>query len=321
MLKRLATAAVAAVLLAAGPVAAQVAQLPAALAEQGSRNIAVASRINARASELAASLDQRAVERATSVEAHVAAVDGMAPQLTAARRELAAMHAELRTLPVLGGTDGPVQLRVIDHAIADSVAFLQRIDDMLAAYPEVADGFRSNDSGRAERGLATLAAATTTLVDGQALMMRSRAALLGSDRSDYAHAEGIACLYDGMAAILRLQLGLVESGPAAAAIQTAEVCVQQQIASGRAALVRESESRSDDPVARALEVRLAEISIRIFDKMAEGGDILGDVVAVVRTGSAGAELAAQMDRFIQFERDLSALGDEQGRALIARTPG
>ena len=324
MFKRLATAAAAAMLLAGAPVTAvnaQVVQVPAAQAEQGARNIAIATAINARAAQLVSSLDQSGIERATSVEGYVAAIDGMAPQLTAARRDLAAMRAELRALPSVGGSDGPVQLRVIDHNVADSIAFLERIDGMLAAYPEVADAFRSNDRARAERALGTLAGATMTLVDGQALMMRGRASLIGSDRSDYAHAEGIACLYDGMAAMMRLRLVLVEPEAAAQTMDTARACVEQQIHSGRAALARESAVHSARPSARDLEIRLAEISGRIFDKMAEGGDILRDGAATIRAGSGEAELNRQLDRFILFERELSALGDEQGRSLIARSPG
>ena len=322
MFNRLSAAAAAAMLLTAAPLAAahaQVVQVPAAQAEQGARNIARATAINARAAQLISSLDQSAIERATSVEAYAAAIDGMAPQLTSARRELASMRAELRALPSVGGSDGPVQLRVIDHNVADSAAFLERIDGMLAAYPEVADAFRSNDRARAERALATLADATMTLVDGQALMMRGRASLIGSDRSDYAHAEGIACLYDGMAAMMRLRMALVEPEAAARTIDTAQTCVEQHIQSGRAALARDGAVHSTRPSARDLEIRLAEISGRIFDKMAEGGDILRDSAATVRSGAGEAELNQELDRFVRFERELSALGDEQGRNLVARS--
>ena len=324
MFKRLATAAATAVLLAGGaaaPALAQVALLPVAQAEQGARNIAVATEVNGRVSQLIASLDQSEIERATSVESYIAAIDGMAPQLNSARRELAEMRSRLRALPKVGGENGPVQLRAMDQIIEDSVLFVQRVDGMLAAYPEVADGFRSNDRAKAERALGVLAGATMTLVDGQALMMRGRASLVGSDRSDYAHAEGIACLYDGMAAVMRLKLRLIEPPAAAEIVRTARTCVGDQVRSGRAALVREAANPSPRPTARALEVRLAEISGRVFTKMEEGGNLLEESLEVIKAGAGEDQVDAQMDRFIQFEMELSALGAEQGRSLIGPTPG
>lgn len=324
MFRRLATAAAAAVLLtgaASAPARAQVAQLPAPVAEQAARNVAVTTEVNARVAELVTSLDQSGVAQATSMESYVAAIDGMAPQLTAARRELAGMQARLRALPELGGESGPVQLRSIDRVVDDSINFVRRVDAMLAAFPEVADGFRSNDPVKAERALGVLSSATMTLVDGQALMMRGRASLIGSDRSDYAHAEGIACLYDGLAAVMRLKLEIIEPPAAADLMQTARTCVKDQVQSGRAALVRESANRSPRPAARALEERMAEISERIFAKMDEGGDLLDDTQAVIKAGAPTDRLDVQIERFTVFERELSALGDEQGRNLIARSPG
>lgn len=324
MIRRLATAAAAAMLLAAAPGAtagAQVAQLPVAQAEQGAKNIALATQVNARAAQLVAALDQTGIAQAASVEEYVAALDGMAPQIAAARRELARMHAELRALPRVGGEDAPVQLRAIDHIIDDSGEFLQRIDGMLAAYSDVADGFRGNDRGKAERALATLAGATMTLVDGQALMLRGRATLVGSDRSDYAHAEGLACLYDGMAVLMRLRLQFIEPAAAADTLRTARVCVADQVELGRAALLRESADRSANPTARALEVRLAEISDRIFAKIEEGGGLLEESLTVIKDGAAEEAVEAQLARFIQFEVEVAALGEEQGRSLIARSPG
>ena len=69
-----------------------------------------------------------------------------------------------------------------------------------------------------------------------------------------------------------------------------------------------------------MEIRLADISGRIFDKMAEGGDLLRDSAAAVGAGAQEAELDGLMERFILYEQELSALGEEQGRNLIARVP-
>ena len=318
------TAVLAAVLLAAAPSSAaraQVAQLPASSAEQAARNVAFASELSARASRLVTSIDQTEVLQATSVESYVAAIDGLSPEINRARGELLTMRDQLRALPRVGGEDAPVQLRAVDRIIEDTAGFLQRIDAMLAAYAEVAEGFRGDDRARAQRALDTLSGATMTLVDGQALMLRGRATLVGSDRSDYAHAEGIACLYDGFAAVMRVRLELIQPDEATDKIEAAGICVDRQVEFGRAALARERANPSRIPAARALEVRLAEISERIFSKMEEGNGVMNEVLAVLRAGGSEGDMTAQMDRFIVFERELAALGQEQARNLISRSPG
>lgn len=300
---------------------AQVVQLPASSAEQAARNIAVASEVGTRASQLVTSIDQTEIMQATSVDSYVVAIDRLAPEISSARRELAEMGTRLRALPRVGGDDGPVQLRSVDHIIDDTADFLQRVDAMLAGYAEVADGFRSNDQLRAERALKTLSGATMTLIDGQALMMRGRATLVGSDRSDYAHAEGIACLYEGFAAVMRAHLELIGPDEASDRIEAARACMDQQVQSGRAALARERANPSSVPEARALEVRLAGISERVFVKMAEGRDVLGAALVIVRADGPGDALSAEIERFIQFEQELAALGQEQARNITNRSPG
>lgn len=324
MFRRLATVAVAAVFLVVSPAPAalaQVTQIPASSAQQAARNIEVATQVSSRAARLVTSIDQTEVTQATTVEAYVAAIDRLAPEISRARGELTAMRAQLRALPRVGGNDGPVQLRSVDHIIDDTGDFLQRVDTMLGGYAEVADGFRSNDRQRAERALKTLSGATMTLIDGQALMMRGRATLVGSDRSDYAHAEGIACLYDGFAAVMRARLDLIRPDEAETRIEAARVCMDQQIGNGRAALARERAATSSVPAVRELEVRLAEISARVFVKMEEGRDVLGEAILVVRSGGSGDRLVPPIERFVAFERELSALGAEQARNLTSRSPG
>jgi hypothetical protein len=305
----------------ASPARAQVVQLSEAAAERAERSIAAATRANMRAAELASALDVSQIEGATTPEAFVAGLDRMAPQIAAARSEIASLRRGLLAQPAVGGgPDAPIQLRAIDQLVSDSIGFLVNVDAMLAAYTDVADGFRSGDQTKALSALRTLSGAAMTLIDGQALMMRGRGAMFGSDRSDYFQAEGIACLYDGMAATLRAQLTLIEPADASAKLATAQSCVERQVEGGKAALVREAGSRSRNQTARALEERMAELSGRIFDSMSRGAAILGEAHAVLKSGGGDPALQAVMDRFVVFEQELAALGQEQGAALVSRGP-
>ena len=69
-----------------------------------------------------------------------------------------------------------------------------------------------------------------------------------------------------------------------------------------------------------MQTRRPHISGGIFHTRADGGDRLRDSAAAVGAGAQEAELDGLMERFILYERELSALGEEQGRNLIARVP-
>lgn len=298
----------------AAPVMAQVVQVTTEQAEKARRNIDVISRITMQGTNLASAVDARGLESVTTPEAFVAEVDRLIPGVNAARAELARLRAELAALPPVAGPNDPVQLRAIDHIAVDADGYLARLDGMFAAYPDVADAFRSNDQDRAMAALKRLASSAMTVVDGQALMFRTRSALVGSDRSDYAHAQAIACLYDGFGGVMRAQMALLPPDEAADVIDRAVACVETQLETGRAALARERANPSASSTARAIERRLADISDRVFVQIEAGGQTLDQTADLIRAGADAAAMDAATERFAAIEEAIAALGVEQGEA-------
>ncbi len=239
MLKRLAAAAVAAVFLAAAPVAAAQTRLPIEQVEQATASLQRAMEANQRITELTSPLlSDPALRAATTREALQAAVDARLPAIEAARAELRDIAAELLAIPKVAGPGDPEELHGADETILLVAGQARRMEALLSVVPDLSAALRSGDMPKVQALAGELAEGSIAELDARALALRGSVALSDRGFPVFAQAMTGACLYDGTAAYFRVFLGRSSAEYGAAHLDDAINCSRLYLEMGHDAVAR-----------------------------------------------------------------------------------
>ncbi|RZJ05061.1 MAG: hypothetical protein EON89_05290 [Brevundimonas sp.] len=287
--------------LAATPVAAQIVAVPASpRAEQAARNAEQAMKDAERITALAAGqLSDPRMATATTPEAFAALVEPRRADLAAARTEVQAIRDRLLAMPPAARPSDPPQMRLVDQTVLDVARMAGQIDDLMANALGVADGVKEGDRAKVSRSIIAVATGTVVLTQAQAVALRAKAATLDEGTSNRAQLAGLACLSEGIAAFQQGLLGMAERPAAAVAIRAAQACTVREVASGRAALDRETAPAVGGAAVQRFAVQYEELSADVFDQLDRGSLTLGQAAESVERGASVRDVVA--NEFVVFQ--------------------
>jgi hypothetical protein len=312
-MRKLITAAMAAVVLLAGaPATAQV----IASVEQGRGRAANSNlRYATEGAQRAMALADEArpdISGARSPADVLAAVEAAAPAIEQARIELGQIARGIRALPAVAGSDDAAELHATE-ALQDGMADLvERTDRSLAIYLELVLAIRAEDFARAQDLVQQGKEGIPLGYDARALMFRSSAAFVGSDRSEYAQMILMACVNDGFAAYARAALDLMEPAGAAENIEKAAQCVRLNLRATQSAMAREAAASRTAPAdIRDMQSRMAAISQEALQESEALVPLLEQARSDVAAGQAMAEITRNFGGINEVLARLRALGAQQ----------
>lgn len=240
-----------------------------------------------------------------------AAISGMRADLSAGRREIRQLSAELSDLPRIAQPSDPAELRVVDQIVGDIASFSLRIDAFLGVLENLGDALEAGDQQRTQQLAASLIKGSVAVVEGQSLMLRARLPMMPSDSSNFAEVSTLACFYDGFAHLQTGAFEIVERPEAAAAMSQASACMADQIAKGRLAVEREAVASMDAPVLDRIRDGLAPVRRAMFTELENGLSILDEA----RTALLGG---ASMEAILEAYGGRTAVFEQRFQALVTR---
>ena len=237
-----------------------------------------------------------------------AAIAGMRPGLAAGRSEIRQISAQLDALPRISTASDPVELRIVDRTVTDISAFSLRIEAFLGVLEDLGDALQAGDQQRSQRLAVSLMSGSVSVVEGQALMLRARLPMMPSDSSAFAQVSGLACFYDGFAALQEGAFEIVPRSEAGVAMSAASACMTGQIANGREAVEREALAPMDAPVLERIRDALTPVHRAMFEELKNGLAILTEARASLLDGASMESLLTNYgDRTTVFEQRFQTL--------------
>ncbi len=232
----------------------------------------------------------------------------MLPQIAAGRQELQAIEQELSALPTLAGPDVHPEIAMVDNAVANMIRVASHADGVLADHAELADALRKRDYERVEALVQSLVKASVVIMESQAVSMRGQLPLMGSDSSQYAILSGMACFYEGAAALQRGAYGMVSRAEAARQISTAQQCIEEQIETGRRNLAIEAATPPPHPALRQMHSQIIPAMEAFLDHLVSGADIMADArISMMEGWSQERLFEVYNPRVLEFQLGLQPL--------------
>ncbi len=304
-----------------GHASAQVSYLPQAQQQMAVQNAsAVLSAGQQISAILTPVMSDPGLLSARSQEQFVAALVRLLPQIAEGRRQLATIRTQLGDLPRLGEPGGPLALIGVDRAVANMIELTRLADGILADHEALADAIEKRDQQAIEAVSRSLLRGPILLLEANAVSMRGQLSLVGSDTSEYAVMEGMACFYDGLAAFYGGIYGASARSDAAATMKEARTCMIKQIENGRANLAREARNVPEDATGRRMFQQATSVIDEMFDYQVTGADLLAEAHASLLEGWSMDQLIQAYDtRAIEFQLGFSGL--QQRIVRINQTQG
>ncbi|WP_226636362.1 hypothetical protein [Brevundimonas poindexterae] len=232
----------------------------------------------------------------------------MLPQIAAGRQELQAIEQELSALPTLAGPDVHPEIAMVDNAVANMIRVASHADGVLADHAELADALRKRDYERVEALVQSLVKASVVIMESQAVSMRGQLPLMGSDSSQYAILSGMACFYEGAAALQRGAYGMVSRAEATRQLATAQQCIEEQIETGRRNLAIEAATPPPHPALRQMHSQIIPAMEAFLDHLVSAADIMADArISMMEGWSQERLFAVYNPRVLEFQLGLQPL--------------
>ena len=305
----------------AEPASAQMTTMPRAQQQLAMRNIgAVMSAGQDISAILIPIMNDPGLASARTKDQFSAALTRLLPSIADGRSELASIRAGLQQLPKIGEPGGLPALIGVDNAVENMLALSLLADGILADYEALAEAIAADDQLRIDAVSRSLLKGPILLLEANAVSMRSQLPLIGSDSTEYALLEGMACFYDGAAAFYDGAYGFSTREDAAASMASAQTCMVSQIEDGRANFAAESRNVPPVPTAQRMYQQVIPVIGAMFDHQATGADLLAEARGALMEGWGMLQLVGTYDaRIIAFQLDFSRL--QQRLVTINQTQG
>lgn len=136
-------------------------------------------------------------------EAALALLRQMSQQGVAARRELAAVRADLESISVFSHPGATADMvRVSNIVLRDSRASVENLDQLISDIIDFVAAIERRDEAEMARLAPRIDRGAVLLIQTQATSLRARQQILPATSSSYHAVGGMAAMYDGMAALM-----------------------------------------------------------------------------------------------------------------------
>lgn len=293
----------------AEPASAQVSTMPQAQQQLAMRNVgAVLSAGQDISAILIPIMNDPGLASARTKEQFSAALTQLLPKIADGRRQVVSIRAGLEQLPKVSEPGGLPALVGVDNAVENMIALSFLADGILADHEALAEAIAAKDQVRIDAVSRSLMKGPILLLEANAVSMRSQLSLIGSDSSEYALLEGMACFYDGAAAFYDGAYGFSTRDDAAAKMGSARTCMISQVEDGRASLAVEAQNVPSAPTAQRMHQQVLSVIGEMFDHQATGADLLAEAHDALLDGRSMAELVRTYDaRIITFQLGFGGL--------------
>jgi hypothetical protein len=219
--------------------------------------------------------------------------------------------------------------QMVGKATRDARVFAASVITMIDDIKRVALAIQGGDKAALQTGLDLLARNSRKLVEGQALNLRTRAALLNEDDPSYHQMEAMARIYDGMAQAMRYSFREAPPKEVAARVRETQTKVREAVEDGRRALAFEAQGSSlllkvlpaGDKVLGMAKTS-QELDTQIFASLERSADILQQMAGKLDVAATRISLGPDFMRLAQEEAAAQELVGKQlalaDQALDAR---
>lgn len=231
---------------------------------------------------------------------------GFLNSLDLAKAQAQAASRALNAQPDWAGPSREDQM--VAKATRDARVFAASVVMMIDDIKRVALAIQSGDEAALKTGLDLLAKNSRKLVEGQALNLRTRAAMLDEEEPSYHQMEAMARVYDGMGQAMRYSFREGSPKEVAARLRESQAKVRESVENGRRALALEVQGKSvllkllpEDDKLRDLTKTSQEFDTEIFASLDRSADILQQVAGKLDVASTRISLGADFMRLAQEE--------------------
>lgn len=249
-------------------------------------------------------VDRNAIQNGKTPQEKAAILDDL---IVVAQRSVDQGSRKLNAMQPLPGDDDLT--RTVNQVLADGKLYGARIQEIVNAMREVAQAIRTGDQPRMQKSLTVMNSGMITMLEGQAIIYRSRKVFFEKDSSDAYQLDASASLYEGMASLSKAALRVAPPGQTVQPIRAARDTVRAATANGRARLKIElADTTGLSANDRKVLASNGELQARIFDSMDESAAILGQAADRLEKGDLS-----------HLQADIAALGvqeDLQQRLVV-----
>lgn len=243
-------------------------------------------------------IDRNAIQAGKTLQEKASILDA---QIVQAQRTVDQGSSKLNAMTPLPGDDELTT--TVNQVLKDGKLYGQRIQNIVGDMREVSLAMKAGDQPRLQKSLASMSGGMVAMLEGQAIIYRSRKVFIEKDTSDAYQLDASASLYEGMAAMAKAALRLSPPAQTVQPIRTARDSARAAVVAGRARLRIELAATSS--LSASERKHLASngvLQTQIFDSMDESAAILS---------RASDRLAA--GDLSQLQADVAALGAEEDR--------
>ena len=243
-------------------------------------------------------VDRNAIQAGKTLQEKVSILDA---QIVQAQRTVDQGSRKLNAMEPLPGDDDLT--KTVNQVLKDGKLYGQRIQAIVGDMREVSLAMRAGDQPRLQKSLVSMSAGMVAMLEGQAIIYRSRKVFVDKGSSDAYQLDASASLYEGMAAMAKAALRLTPPAQAVQPIRTARDSARAAVASGRARLqVGLADTSGLSASERKTLVSNGALETQIFDSMDKSAAILSQASDRLEAGDLS-----------QLQADVAALSAEENR--------
>jgi hypothetical protein len=243
-------------------------------------------------------IDRNAIQAGKTLQEKASILDA---QIVQAQRAVDQGSRKLDAMEPLPGDDDLT--KTVNQVLKDGKLYGQRIQNIVGDMREVSLAMKAGDQPRLQKSLASMSGGMVAMLEGQAIIYRSRKVFVEKDTSDAYQLDASAYLYEGMAAMAKTALRLAPPAQTVQPIRTARDSARAAVVNGRARLRIELAATAG--LSASERRRLAgngELQTQIFDSMDESAAILSRASDRLEAGDLS-----------QLQADVAALGVQEDR--------
>jgi hypothetical protein len=241
-------------------------------------------------------VDRNAIQAGKTLQEKASILDA---QLVQAQRSVDQGSRKLNAMEPLAGDDDLT--KTVNQVLKDGKLYGQRIQAIVGDMREVSLAMKSGDQPRLQKSLVSMSAGMVAMLEGQAIIYRSRKVFVDKGSSDAYQLDASAFLYEGMAAMAKAALRLTPPTQAVQPVRTARDSARAAVATGRARLQVELTGTSGLSAGeRKTLASNGALQAQIFDSMDKSAAILSRASDRLEAGDLS-----------QLQADVAALGAEE----------
>lgn len=225
----------------------------------------------------------------------------MEAQVVIAQRSIDLGLGKLRAMQPLAG-EAEIY-RTMNQVLVDGRLYGERVQGVVDAIRDVAQAMKTGDRARLEKSLTVMKSGTVAMLEGQAIMYRSRKVFFETGSSDACQLDAAAYIYEGMASLSKAALDVAPAAQVVQPLRAAGDAARRTVADGRARLKIELANTAGLSAAdRRVLASNGVLQAQIFDSMTESAAILARAADRLERGDVS-----------QLQADMTALGVEEDR--------